>query len=93
MYDWGDMLVAADFAGGDGHGAYYLDLRDAATFTQELGSGRLSSSAVSKLRGRGWRARLEQALAEHAPRNAVPVNADFEVIYGHAFKAVSKSAR
>jgi hypothetical protein len=73
---------------GDGHGAYYLDLRDAAAFARELKWSQLSSSAVSK--PWSWLAHGSIGVIEHAPRNAGPVNADFEVIYGHALKRRQK---
>jgi malonyl-CoA O-methyltransferase len=53
---------------------------------QELrGLGRnLHLARFAGLRGRGWRNQLAAALA------AAPLQLDFEVIYGHAFKARAK---
>ena len=83
MHDWGDMLVAAGFA------EPVMDMeRISLTFEtperllQELrGLGRnLHPARFGGLRGRGWRDQLAAALA------AAPLQLDFEVIYGHAFK-------
>ena len=40
------------------------------------------------LRGRGWRARLEQAMAQRlaSPQHDGQIALTFEVVYGHAFK-------
>jgi len=83
MHDWGDMLVAAGFA------EPVMDMeRISLTFQtperllQELrGLGRnLHPARFAGLRGRQWQAQLRAALA------ATPLQLDFEVIYGHAFK-------
>lgn len=38
------------------------------------------------LRGRGWRTRLEQAMAERLSDAQGQIALSFEIIYGHAFK-------
>ena len=57
---------------------------------QELrGLGRnLHAQRFTALRGRNWRARLEQALAQSLAdtRNDGQLALSFEIIYGHAFK-------
>ena len=83
MHDWGDMLAAAGFA------EPVMDMeRITLTFEtpqrllQELrGLGRnLHLKRFAGLRGRQWRERLHQALAN------APLQVTFEIIYGHAFK-------
>ncbi|MDF1484835.1 biotin synthase [Ramlibacter sp. H39-3-26] len=91
MHDWGDMLIHAGFA------EPVMDMeRIRLTFDtparllqelRELGRN-LHPARFPALRGRHWRARLEQALCD---RLADPVDGGrlaltFEVIYGHAFK-------
>ena len=91
MHDWGDMLMQAGFA------EPVMDMeRIVLTYDspqrllEELRSlgGNLHPARFPGLRGRGWRARLEQALSatlarpEHEGRMALT----FEVIYGHALK-------
>lgn len=91
MHDWGDMLVHAGFA------EPIMDMeRITLTFAtpqrllQELrGLGRnLHPRRFAALRGRNWRARLEQALAQRLadPRHGGQLALTFEIIYGHAFK-------
>jgi malonyl-CoA O-methyltransferase len=94
MHDWGDMLVQTGFA------EPVMDM-ERITLTYETPQRLLKElrevgrnfhpARFQSLRGRGWRTRLEQALAEHAPRNAAgQLTLTFEVIYGHAFKAAPK---
>jgi len=87
MHDWGDMLVAAGFA------EPVMDMeRITLTFQtpqrllQELrGLGRnLHVNRFPGLRGRQWQQMLLQAL------EGMPLQLTFEVIYGHAFRPVSK---
>ncbi len=91
MHDWGDMLVHAGFA------EPIMDMeRITLTFAapqrllQELrGLGRnLHPGRFAALRGRNWRVRLEQALAQSLAdtRNDGQLALSFEIIYGHAFK-------
>lgn len=91
MHDWGDMLVQAGFA------EPIMDMeRITLTFAtpqrllQELrGLGRnLHPRRFASLRGRNWRARLEQALAQRLadPRHDGQLALTFEIVYGHAFK-------
>ncbi|HRO81296.1 MAG TPA: biotin synthase [Alicycliphilus denitrificans] len=91
MHDWGDMLVQAGFA------EPIMDMeRITLTFAtpqrllQELrGLGRnLHPRRFASLRGRNWRARLEQALAQRLadPRHGGQLALTFEIVYGHAFK-------
>lgn len=98
MHDWGDMLAAAGFA------EPVMDMeRIVLTFAtparllQELrGLGRnLHPQRFAALRGRRWRARLEQALAEHLadPRQGGQLALTFEIVYGHAFKPAPRAPR
>ena len=94
MHDWGDMLVAAGFA------EPVMDMeRITLTFDsptrllEELAEiGRNYHPArFAGLRGRAWRARLCQAIADKLPRAADGRLAlTFEVIYGHALKPKPK---
>jgi malonyl-CoA O-methyltransferase len=89
MHDWGDMLVHAGFA------EPVMDM-ERITLTwetparllaelRELGSN-LHPARFAALRGRGWRARLEQELAAALPGPDGRLALTFEIIYGHAFK-------
>lgn len=91
MHDWGDMLVQAGFA------EPVMDMeRVTLTFAtpgrllQELrGLGcNLHPQRFPALRGRGWRQRLEQALADQLadPAQGGQLALTFEIVYGHAFK-------
>lgn len=92
MHDWGDMLVHTGFA------EPVMDMeRVTLTFAtperliqelQELGCN-LHPARFGALRGRQWRQRLHQALADHlaAGRADGQLALTFEIIYGHAFKA------
>jgi malonyl-CoA O-methyltransferase len=95
MHDWGDMLVQAGFA------EPVMDMeRITLTFEtperllqelRELGRN-LSVGRQPGLRGRGWRMRWLQALAEHVPRDAQGrLCLTFEVVYGHALKPVTRA--
>ena len=96
MHDWGDMLAQTGFADP------VMDMeRITLTFAtprrllQELrGLGRnLHPGRFAALRGRGWLARLEQALAcalaheGHGGQLALT----FEIIYGHAIKSAPRA--
>ncbi|KAF1021947.1 MAG: hypothetical protein GAK30_01449 [Paracidovorax wautersii] len=92
MHDWGDMLVQAGFA------EPVMDMErivltydSPARLLQELRElGRnLHPGRFPALRGRGWRARLEDAIGEQlaTPESDGRLALTFEVIYGHAFKA------
>jgi malonyl-CoA O-methyltransferase len=54
----------------------------------------LNVARFTGLRGRAWRARLEQALASSLCRNdadgQLALTLTFEVAYGHAFKPVPR---
>jgi malonyl-CoA O-methyltransferase len=89
MHDWGDMLVHAGFA------EPVMDM-ERITLTwdspakmiselRELGAN-LHVARQSALRGRGWRARLEQELAGSLAGADGRLALTFEIIYGHAFK-------
>jgi malonyl-CoA O-methyltransferase len=89
MHDWGDMLVAAGFA------EPVMDMeRITLTFQsperllQELrGLGRnLHVNRFANLRGRQWLGQLMALLAKE------PLELEFEVIYGHAFKPIPRHA-
>ena len=91
MHDWGDMLVQAGFA------EPIMDMeRIELTFEtperllqelRELGRN-LHPARFPGLRGRGWRAQLQHALAEKLadPAHGGQLKLTFEVVYGHAFK-------
>jgi malonyl-CoA O-methyltransferase len=91
MHDWGDMLVQGGFA------EPVMDMErltltydSPARLLQELRElGRnFHPARFSALRGRGWQARLEQALGQYLPVDADGrLSLTFEVIYGHALKA------
>ena len=94
MHDWGDMLVRTGFA------EPVMDM-ERITLTYETPARLLKElrelgrnfhpARFPSLRGRGWQNRVEQALAQHAPRDASGrLSLTFEVIYGHAFKAAPK---
>jgi malonyl-CoA O-methyltransferase len=89
MHDWGDMLVHAGFADP------VMDM-ERITLTwesparalhelRELGAN-LHPARFAALRGRAWRARLEQAMGEQLRDADGRVALTFEVIYGHAVK-------
>ena len=93
MHDWGDMLVA------NGMAEPVMDMeRITLTFEtpqrllqelRELGAN-LHPQRFAALRGRGWRARLENELdrALRGPDGRLALT--FEIIYGHAFKPPPK---
>ncbi len=89
MHDWGDMLVHAGFA------EPVMDM-ERITLTwetparllqelRELGAN-LHPARFAALRGRGWRARLEQELATSLRGPDGRLALTFEIIYGHALK-------
>jgi malonyl-CoA O-methyltransferase len=89
MHDWGDMLVHAGFAEPvmdmeritltfDTPGRLLRELRG-------LGSN-LHAARFPALRGRGWRARLDEALAARLRDADGRLALTFEIIYGHALK-------
>ncbi|MDW5442127.1 biotin synthase [Polaromonas sp. SM01] len=91
MHDWGDMLVQTGFA------EPVMDM-ERITLTYETPERLLQElrelgrnfhpARFPALRGRAWKARLLQALAQHLPRQADGRLAlTFEIIYGHAMKA------
>jgi malonyl-CoA O-methyltransferase len=94
MHDWGDMLVQVGFA------EPVMDMEritlsysSADTLLAELrGLGRnLSLSRHPSLRGRGWRARWCEAVEQGLPRSSDGrLLLDFEIVYGHAFKAAPR---
>ena len=94
MHDWGDMLVHAGFA------EPVMDMeRITLTFAsperllrelRELGRN-LHPLRFAGLRGRGWYAKLLAALQQLAqPGEDGQLRLTFEVVYGHAFKAVRR---
>jgi malonyl-CoA O-methyltransferase len=94
MHDWGDMLVQTGFA------EPVMDMeRITLTFEtparllqelRELGRN-FHPERFSALRGRHWRATLEQLISERFPRGVDGrLSLTFEVIYGHALKAAPK---
>ena len=94
MHDWGDMLVQTGFA------EPVMDMeRITLTFEtparllqelRELGRN-FHPERFGALRGRHWKAKLEQLISERFPRGADGrLSLTFEVIYGHALKAQPK---
>jgi malonyl-CoA O-methyltransferase len=94
MHDWGDMLVQTGFA------EPVMDM-ERITLTYETPARLLQELAelgrnfhparFPALRGRAWKARLEQALAKHLVKgDDGRLSLTFEVIYGHALKAPPK---
>jgi len=94
MHDWGDMLVQTGFA------EPVMDMEritltyeTPARLLQELTAlGRnFHPQRFAALRGRQWKARLEQLIGERCPRASDGrLSLTFEVIYGHALKARPK---
>lgn len=90
MHDWGDMLLQAGFA------EPVMDMEritltwpaPAQMLGELRGLGRnLHPDRFAGLRGRRWRGRLEQALAERLARpEDGQVGLSFEIVYGHALK-------
>jgi malonyl-CoA O-methyltransferase len=89
MHDWGDMLVHAGFADP------VMDM-ERITLTwdsparglrelSELGNN-LHRARHAAVRGRAWRARLEQAMDERLRDADGRIALTFEIIYGHAVK-------
>ncbi len=94
MHDWGDMLVQTGFA------EPVMDMeRITLTYAsparllqdlRELGRN-FHPARFPALRGRAWKARLLEVLAQRLPRQPDGRLAlTFEVIYGHALKAQPK---
>jgi malonyl-CoA O-methyltransferase len=93
MHDWGDMLVQGGFA------EPVMDMeRITLAFEtperllrelRELGAN-LHPARFAGLRGRGWRERLHAALAQHLRGPDGQLTLTFEVIYGHALKAMPR---
>ncbi|MES2955365.1 MAG: biotin synthase [Pseudomonadota bacterium] len=91
MHDWGDMLVQTGFA------EPVMDM-ERITLTYETPERLLQELRelgrnfhplrFPALRGRAWKARLLQTLAQQLPRQADGrIVLTFEIIYGHALKA------
>ncbi|RZI75985.1 MAG: biotin synthase [Variovorax sp.] len=91
MHDWGDMLVHAGFA------EPVLDMErivltwptpEAALAELRTLGRNLHPARFAGLRGKGWRARLGDAMRdlEGQGENAGRITLTFEIIYGHAFK-------
>ncbi|MBA2965097.1 MULTISPECIES: biotin synthase [Ramlibacter] len=89
MHDWGDMLV---------HGGFAEPVMDMERLTlswesparllaelRELGAN-VHPDRFPALRGRRWRARLEQALDERLRGPDGRLAMTFEIVYGHAIK-------
>jgi len=94
MHDWGDMLVQGGFA------EPVMDMeRITLSFAtpqrllrelRELGAN-LHPDRFPALRGRGWRTRLEQALAGALRGGDGQLSLTFEIIYGHALKPLPRA--
>ena len=91
MHDWGDMLVGAGFA------EPVMDMErivltwatpEAALAELRTLGRNLHPARFAQLRGKGWRARLGDALSElqGTAENEGRITLTFEIIYGHAFK-------
>jgi malonyl-CoA O-methyltransferase len=96
MHDWGDMLLETGFA------QPVMDMEhitltypDAPSLLAELRTlGRnLHPHRFSGLRGKKWLASLHQGLEKGliSPQKSGRLALNFEVIYGHAFKATAKA--
>ncbi|MDD5325601.1 MAG: methyltransferase domain-containing protein [Polaromonas sp.] len=93
MHDWGDMLMQTGFADP------VMDMERItltyATPTRllrelaELGRN-FHPARFQALRGRGWKAQLEQALARYLRNKGGQLSLTFEIVYGHALKAPPK---
>ncbi len=94
MHDWGDMLVQAGFA------EPVMDM-ERITLTYETPARLLQElrevgrnfhpRRFPALRGRAWKASLEQAIGKHLVKgDDGRLTLTFEVIYGHAMKAAPK---
>ena len=94
MHDWGDMLIEAGFA------EPVMDMeRITLTFAspqrllqelRELGAN-LHPARFPALRGRRWRDALHAALAtDLADPQDGQLSLSFEIVYGHAFKAMPR---
>ncbi len=94
MHDWGDMLVQTGFA------EPVMDM-ERITLTYETPARLLQEltelgrnfhpQRFGALRGRQWKAKLEQLISERLPRGPDGrLSLTFEVIYGHALKARPK---
>ena len=94
MHDWGDMLVQAGFA------EPVMDM-ERITLTYETPARLLQElrelgrnfhpGRFPALRGRAWKASLEQAIGKHLGKGEEGrLTLTFEVIYGHALKAAPK---
>ncbi len=93
MHDWGDMLLQTGFAEPVmDMERITLTFETPARLLQELAElGRnFHPARFAALRGRRWKARLEQALSEHLTGADGRLSLTFEVIYGHALKAAPK---
>lgn len=94
MHDWGDMLVTAGFAEPvmdmERLTLTYASPQAMLTELRTLGRN-LHRERFPGLRGRRWRAQLEQALLSLAkPDSDGRLSLTVEVIYGHAFKPLPK---
>ncbi|OGA95793.1 MAG: biotin synthase [Burkholderiales bacterium RIFCSPHIGHO2_12_FULL_61_11] len=93
MHDWGDMLVQTGFV------EPVMDM-ERITLTYETPARLLQEltelgrnfhpARFAALRGRGWKAQLEQALARQLTGKDGRLSLTYEVIYGHALKAPPK---
>jgi malonyl-CoA O-methyltransferase len=94
MHDWGDMLVQTGFA------EPVMDM-ERITLTYETPARLLKElrelgrnfhpKRFPALRGRIWKAKLEQAIGQHLVKGGDGrLTLTFEVIYGHALKAAPK---
>ena len=93
MHDWGDMLVQTGFAEPVMNmERISLTYETPARLLQELAElGRnFHPARFPALRGRVWKARLEQAIIERLTGKDGRLTLTFEVIYGHALKAAPK---
>ena len=93
MHDWGDMLLQTGFSEPVmDMERITLTFETPARLLQELAElGRnFHPARFAALRGRRWKAQLEQALSEHLTGADGRLSLTFEVIYGHALKAAPK---
>ena len=95
MHDWGDMLVHAGFAEPvmDMERVVLTWSSPEAALAELRGLGRnLHARRFPGLRGRGWQARLHQALQGLRQPSDGRIALTFEIIHGHAFRPATRVA-
>ncbi len=97
MHDWGDMLIAAGFAEPvmdmERITLTYPNVEALLLELRSLGRN-LHPQRFTGLRGKQWLAHMQEALQTGliTPQSSGRLVLEFEVIYGHAFKAAPKQS-